>query len=89
MFGLIRLVAIIGGIAYFSPVHQQPLAERIEALQGVPSVLAAGSAAAAPGLVMSSAQALHRAGMEQAAGELARGELGRMIGQLLADKPTR
>lgn len=40
MAGMIRNLAAIGLIAYFSPVHEQPPAERLDALRSAPAQVA-------------------------------------------------
>jgi hypothetical protein len=86
MFGMIRNIAVIGVIAYCSPVHEDTPEARLARLAAAPALLMGGAAQAGPGLALQAVNALDPASREALArkiAEVALEEAGAMARQTL------
>lgn len=71
MFGLIRNAAVIGLIAWHSPVHQDSPEVRLAGLQALPGALLGQASTAAPGLALRAAGSLDPENQEALARRIA------------------
>jgi hypothetical protein len=58
MAGIVRAGVMIGAIALFSPVHEQPVEQRLASIKAAPGALAAEALQQAPGMAAQAGGAL-------------------------------
>jgi hypothetical protein len=78
MFGFLRNAAVIGTMAYFSPVHDQPPQARLEALRAAPATMMGEALRTAPGIALQAAGNMDAASRDALASKLSQMALQRI-----------
>lgn len=71
MFGFLRNAAVIGSIAYFSPVHDEPPEARLDALRSAPARMMNEALRSGPGLALEAAGSMDAASRNALAAKIA------------------
>lgn len=71
MFGFLRNAAVIGVMAYFSPVHDMSAEQRLDALRAAPGQVMSEALKAGPGLALKAAASLDAASREALSAKIA------------------